>query len=71
MLRQMAKKLSKAHALALEIWNLDIYEALVLACLVENPALVSEEWAEGWINEFNSWDLCDHSTVFLVFFSYF
>jgi hypothetical protein len=46
----MAKKIVKAHALDLDILTLRIHKALILECLMENPALVSEELAEGWIN---------------------
>jgi 3-methyladenine DNA glycosylase AlkD len=31
----------------------------MLATLVDDPAKVSEEQMEQWVNDFNSWDICD------------
>lgn len=42
LLRQIAKKLGKSHSLALQLWASGIHKARILACLVEEPALVSE-----------------------------
>jgi len=62
-LRQTAKKFGKNHSLALELWASGIHEARILACLVEDPALVSEEQADAWVKDFNSWDLCDQCCI--------
>lgn len=59
LLRQIAKKLGKSHSLALQLWASGIHKARILACLVEEPALVSEDQVEAWVKDFNSWDLCD------------
>jgi 3-methyladenine DNA glycosylase AlkD len=40
LLRQTKKKLGKSHSLALELWASGIHEARILACMVEEPALV-------------------------------
>jgi 3-methyladenine DNA glycosylase AlkD len=51
LLRQTAKKLGKSHSFALELWASGIHEARILACLVEEPALVSEDLAEVCVKD--------------------
>ncbi|MFZ5364111.1 MAG: DNA alkylation repair protein, partial [Patescibacteria group bacterium] len=58
-LRDLAKKLGKDHKLAAELWVTKIHEARILACLIDDPKLVSETQMEKWVSAFNSWDLCD------------
>lgn len=59
-LREMAKKIGKDHELAQHLWSTGIREARMIAAFIEDPELVSEEQMEEWVNEFNSWDICDH-----------
>jgi len=58
-LRTYAKEIGKNHKLALQLWNSDIHEARLLACLIDDPLFVSEEQMEQWVISFNSWDICD------------
>lgn len=58
-LRQMAKEIGKHHLLALELWQSKVHEARILASLVDEPGLVTEGQMEKWVNEFDSWDVCD------------
>ena len=58
-LRAMAKRIGKNHALALELWDSGIHEAQILASLIDEPRLVSVTQMEGWVHEFDSWDVCD------------
>ncbi len=58
-LRRMARKIGKDHELALELWSSSVHEARVLASLIDDPALVSEEQMEDWALTFDSWDVCD------------
>jgi len=59
-IRSIAKDIGKDHQLASELWNSEIHEARLLACLVDDPKYVSEEQMESWVRDFRSWDLCDH-----------
>jgi 3-methyladenine DNA glycosylase AlkD len=59
-LREIAKKIGKNHDLAIQLWDTGIRDARILAALIEIPKLVSEEQMEKWVNEFDSWDICDH-----------
>ncbi len=60
-LREYARthNLKKNHALALDLWETEIHEARILATVVDNPVEVTEEQMESWVQDFDSWDVCD------------
>jgi 3-methyladenine DNA glycosylase AlkD len=58
-LRRIARSHRGNHELALDLWRTGIHEARILASMVDDPALVTDEQMEAWVAEFDSWDLCD------------
>ncbi|MHA2062267.1 MAG: DNA alkylation repair protein [Candidatus Sifarchaeia archaeon] len=58
-LRTLSKEIGKNHSLALELWSSGIHDAKILASLIDNPKKVTEGQMESWVQEFNSWDICD------------
>jgi 3-methyladenine DNA glycosylase AlkD len=58
-LRKIAKEIGKRHNLSLELWKTGISDAMILASLVAEPEKLTEEQMEEWVNDFNSWDVCD------------
>ncbi|MFX1520916.1 MAG: DNA alkylation repair protein [Promethearchaeota archaeon] len=58
-LRNTAKKIGKNHHLAQQLWASGIHDARILATMIEDPKLVTEEQMEDWVKEFDSWDICD------------
>lgn len=58
-LRSMAKRIGRDQGLALELWASGYHEAKILAALVAEPALVDRALMEIWVEEFDSWDVCD------------
>jgi len=58
-LRRMARETGTDHGLALDLWASGIHEARILASMVDDPRAVTEEQAESWVSEFDSWDVCD------------
>jgi 3-methyladenine DNA glycosylase AlkD len=58
-LRKMAKEIGRNQALALALWVSGIHEARILASMIAEPQLVSAELMEEWVNDFDSWDVCD------------
>ncbi len=64
-LRKIAKRLGTDHALALALWTTGNHEARLLACFVDDPAVVTEAQMEAWARDFDSWDLCDQATTSL------
>src|SRR5713101_1324105 len=58
-LRSIAKDIGMNHLLAQELWHSGIHEARILASMIADPRLVSPEHMEEWVNDFDSWDVCD------------
>jgi len=58
-LRKLAKAHRNDHGLASDLWASGIHEARILASMVDDPARVTEEQMEAWVNDFDSWDVCD------------
>jgi 3-methyladenine DNA glycosylase AlkD len=58
-LKRMAREIGKDHRLAQELWKSEVYEARLLASLIDDPALVSESQMERWVKDLDSWAVCD------------
>jgi len=65
-LRKIAKKTGKNHPLALQLWDSGIHEARILAGMVDDPEMVTEEQMESWVKDFDSWDICDQCCLNLL-----
>jgi len=58
-LRRLSKRIGRDHGLANELWETGVHEARILAALVDEPEKVTETQMDKWVNEFDSWDVCD------------
>lgn len=58
-MRSIAKTAGRDHALALDLWATGHAEARIIACMVEDPALVTSRQADVWARGIDSWDVCD------------
>ena len=58
-LREMAREIGRDHRLASQLWASGVHEARILACLIDEPALVTEAQMERWAKDLDSWDVCD------------
>ncbi len=58
-LRKTAKETGKAHDLAQQLWASGIHEARILAGMIDQPQMVTETQMDAWVNDFDSWDVCD------------
>ena len=58
-LRKMAKEIGKDHKLALQLWDIDTRETRILASMIDEPDLVTEEQMERWVKDFDCWEVCD------------
>ena len=65
-LRTMAKEIGKNHPLAQQLWRSGIHEARILAGMIDDPPLVTEEQMERWVKDFDSWDVCDQACINLL-----
>jgi len=57
-LRSLARG-RRSQPLSLELWASGIHEARILAALVGDPAQVTREQMDAWVQDFDSWDVCD------------
>ena len=58
-LRKMAKEIGQDHELALKLWETGIAEARILAGLVDDPKMLTDQQMEDWVKDIDSWDVCD------------
>ncbi|MFH0893618.1 MAG: DNA alkylation repair protein [Bacteroidota bacterium] len=58
-IRELAIKLGRNHALALALWDSGYHEARILAGYLADPEQVTPELMDAWVADFDSWDLCD------------
>jgi 3-methyladenine DNA glycosylase AlkD len=65
-LRALAKDIGTDRNLAEQLWLSGIRDARLLATLVTNPKDLTEEIAEKWVTEVDSWDVCDGLIINLV-----
>jgi len=65
-LRKMAKEIGKDHELALKLWETGIAEARILAALVDDPKMLTEQQMEEWVKDLDSWDVCDQLCMNLL-----
>ncbi len=65
-MRALARQVGKDHELAARLWAADILETRLLACLVEDPAQVTEAQMDRWVGEFDNWAICDGCCLHLL-----
>lgn len=55
----LSKEIGKDHDLAAKLWRSGIHEARILAGMVDEPEKVTEVQLDRWVEDFDSWDVCD------------
>ncbi|MDB5425998.1 MAG: alkylation repair enzyme, partial [Phenylobacterium sp.] len=58
-MQAVAKPLAPDHALAGALWETGWYEARMVACMIDDPALVTPEQMDRWRADFDNWGICD------------
>ena len=58
-LRKIAKETGKDHALAQQLWEYGFRETMILASMIDEPEVVTEEQMEEWVMDFDYWEICD------------
>ena len=58
-IQRLAKQLGRDHALALELWKTDVYEARMLCAYVDEPARVTPALMDAQARDFDNWAICD------------
>lgn len=60
-LRKLAKEIGRDHEIALELWARPVRETRILAGMIADPELLTEETAEKWVQDFYDWEICDQT----------
>lgn len=63
--KEVKKQTKDRHQLALELWKTGIYEARFMACLIDDPKLVTSEQMDAWTADFDNWATCDGACGYL------
>lgn len=58
-IRLLAREIGTDHALAIELWKTEWYEARMLTSFVADPDLVTPSQMDAWAKDFDNWALCD------------
>ncbi len=58
-LRKVAKEIGVNHVLALRLWEMELRETRILASMIDDPEMVTEEQMEKWVKDFDYWEICD------------
>lgn len=58
-LRSIARATGKDHPLALALWKTGIAEARIVASMIAVPQELTAAQMQEWVQDFNSWDVCD------------
>jgi len=64
-LQALAKEIGIDYDLALQLWDSGIRDARLLAAYIIKPGQVTEQQMEQWVNDFDSWDICDNTCCHL------
>ena len=58
-LRKLGKRIGTDHELARKLWDAGFRETMILASIIDDPELVTEDQMESWVREFDYWEICD------------
>jgi 3-methyladenine DNA glycosylase AlkD len=58
-MQAIAKSLGRDHDLAAALWDSGWYEARMVACMIDDPALVTVEQMDRWCADFDNWGIVD------------
>ena len=62
-IRRIARKAGKDHELAVKLWGAGYRETRIMASIVEDPMMVTEEQMDEWASEFDYWEICDQCCI--------
>jgi 3-methyladenine DNA glycosylase AlkD len=66
-MRKLAKEFGPDQELAEALWKIHSHETRIIAALVAEPDKFSEELADGWVQDFDNWAVCD-GACFNIFY---
>jgi len=60
---KLRREIGQDHDLAIRLWDSGIYDARILAALVDEPGKVTESQMEKWVKDFDNWAVCDNTCM--------
>lgn len=63
LLRKEARNHRNRHDMALELFDTGVHEAMIMACMIASPRLLSAAQMDQWTYRFDSWDVCDQCCI--------
>lgn len=64
-MQKIARRVGRDHALAAALWDAGVYEARMLAALVDAPEQVTAAQMDRWCADFDNWAVCDTACMHL------
>jgi len=55
----LAKQLGRNRALAAALWDTGVYEARMVAAMIDDPSQVTAAQMDRWCRDFDNWGICD------------
>ena len=56
---QLSKRIGRNRALAAALWDTGVYEARMVAAMIDDPAQVTAAQMDRWCRDFDNWGICD------------
>ncbi len=61
----LARELRPDHTLAIALWKSKVYDARILAALIDDPRMVTAKQMDAWAADFDNWAICDGCCIHL------
>jgi hypothetical protein len=62
-LRKIAAEHGSSHLLALKLWNRQWRESMILATMLDEPSMVSEQQMDFWTKSFDNIEIAEHASA--------
>lgn len=62
-LRRIADEYEPSHLLALKLWNKQWRETMILATLLDEPGMVTEQQMDFWTKSFENGEICEQASA--------
>jgi 3-methyladenine DNA glycosylase AlkD len=64
-LKALARTIRRDHRLAAQLWETGVFEARIIAALIDEPHKVTRRQMDRWAGAFDSWGICDGCCCYL------
>ena len=58
-MKRIGARFDRSHQLAEELWSTQVYEARIVASMLDEPARVTRAQMDRWCADFDNWAICD------------